>query len=116
MGMLIFAMNAPAAWAAPFCVVVQGIPPQCMYHDARECWQRANQLHGVCNPNPEEITLPAGSNRFCFVDSSRASQCIYPDRGTCNRDAASKGGACIDNRDVNPVQPDPYQADPQVRY
>lgn len=114
--MLVSSLLGSQALAAPFCVVIQGITPQCEYFDARECWRRGVQLGGVCSANPSEITLPKASGRFCFVDSSRAAQCIYPDRGACNRDAARQGGACVDSREVNAVQPDLYQIDPQVRY
>lgn len=104
---------AQALQAAPFCVQVQGIPPECIYDDAVQCRKRAAELGGLCAPNAAEITIPAGTGRYCIVDSNRIVQCNYVDRTSCNNDAVRGGGACMEAPNQG-VQPDPYRQDPNI--
>ncbi len=101
--------------AAPFCVAIQGVPPECLYFDTNECKKRANELSGVCTVNPADFVLSKGDGRFCLVNSMRLSQCIYPDRATCDNAAGTANGICVDNTKVG-VQPNPFANNPNQRY
>ncbi len=103
------------ATAAAFCIERPGAAPECMYDDVNECRKRAIQQQGLCNANPLHPFMQIGSGRFCLADSSQTATCVYPDRGACTRDAQRTGGACLDNRPRNAVQPNPYVNDPLVR-
>ncbi len=96
------------AIAAPFCVVTQAVPPQCIFFDAGLCQQRANQLSGECTVNPKEVRLTPSIGHYCLVTSGMASQCIYADMNTCDREAAHQQGACI----IAPERPESPKADP----
>jgi hypothetical protein len=97
------------AQAAPFCVEVEGIPPQCLYADARDCQTRANQLGGICSGNAQEISTPPGIGQYCVVSSGGAAQCIYADRGSCLTDAMRRGGACVQANGTIGGTPDPFR-------
>lgn len=106
---LLLAMPA-AAWAAPFCIKSEMLPPQCIYQDVQQCDREALRQNATCAANPDEITLTPGNGRYCVVTSAHVSLCAYGDRTTCARDAATQGGTCTDappsilGRGV----PDPY--------
>ena len=101
--------------AAPFCVQVQGITPQCHYYDTAECRQRAIELNGLCTANDKELTIRAGNAPYCLVDNSRSANCTYPDRRTCDRDASRNGGVCLDTTPLG-VAGDPYRQEPGHNY
>lgn len=105
------------AFAAPFCVTTQGLTPDCIYDDTTSCRARANQVRGVCTVNASEILTSYGQEKYCLVDSSRVPQCIYIDRSSCES-AANSGSVCVNNsfQNVNEIQPDPYQNDPNRNY
>jgi hypothetical protein len=86
------------ALAAPFCVSTEALPPQCIYHDAATCNQRANQMNGNCTVNPNEpggVRLTPSIGHYCLVTGGMAALCIYVDQKSCQRDAARQGGGCI---------------------
>jgi hypothetical protein len=83
------------AFAAPFCVTVQGLPDQCIYADSGECGKRANQLGGICTANAQQVTTPPGPGSFCLAEGGRVVQCLYADRDSCTADAQRRHGACI---------------------
>jgi hypothetical protein len=83
------------AMAAPFCVQVTGVPPQCLYVDPTQCQQQANHAGGQCGVNPAEIKAPVSVFPYCLVSSGNVMTCVYPDRATCNTDATRQGGACL---------------------
>jgi hypothetical protein len=112
----IFALGfAGGAEAAPFCVTVQGISPQCSYYDARECNTQAGLQKGVCTLNPGEPVMFVGTQTYCVVDSSRTALCEYADRGSCNDNASRSGAVCI-AYSPKAIQPDPYGLDPKRKY
>ena len=97
------------AIAAPFCVMTEAVPPQCIFFDAGLCQQRANQLSGgECTVNPKEVRLTPSIGHYCLVTSVRASLCIYPDLDTCQKEAAHQQAACI----IAPARPESPTADP----
>lgn len=114
---LMFVSTLPAsAWAAPFCVQSQGVPPQCDYYDAAQCRTRANELNGFCTANRSELVITSGgNNKYCLVLSSRHTQCLYADRNTCENDASAANGVCIE-KTSQMVQEDPYRYDVNRTY
>ncbi len=100
-------LAAPAV-AAPFCVEVQGLPPQCIYVDGAECQQRANQLGGICGANAKEVKTPPGPGSFCLAAGGRVVACNYADRQTCFEDAARQHTACIEATEPPSVAVDPF--------
>jgi len=93
------------AAAAPFCLQIAGIPPQCIYVDTAACRHEARRQNGVCGLNPREILPPAGP-RFCAVSNGPAVQCLYADRRSCDSAAMQSKGICIDAGADN-ARPDP---------
>ena len=47
-----------SAMAAPFCLVITGTAPLCMYADGNECQADAYRQNGSCVPNPANGALP----------------------------------------------------------
>lgn len=96
--------------AAPFCIMTQTLPPQCIYVDAAECTREAARQGGACSANASELHLVQGIGGFCVVTSGLASVCAYHDRQTCDREAARQRGACVDAPGLSPTvsSPDPY--------
>jgi hypothetical protein len=94
--------------AAPFCIESMALPPQCMYYDAGLCQQAADQQHGLCAVNPNEVKVSPGIGHYCLLTSSLVSSCIYTDRRDCQRDATVQHGACVDA----PSRPESPAADP----
>jgi hypothetical protein len=108
---IILAGSAGPAFAAPFCIENQALPPQCNYFDAAQCQNDAARQGGVCSANPQQLTLQPGIGQFCVVTSYGTSACIYPDRGSCMAEAARQHAACTDAPNVAPAKaPDPYAA------
>jgi len=100
-----------AAFAAPFCIQNQSVPPQCIYDDASSCQHEAMRQGGVCSANAKQLALQPGLGQYCVVTSSLVSMCIYPDRGSCTAEAARQHGACVAAPNVAPARtPDPYAA------
>src|SRR6516164_7020329 len=84
-----------SAMAAPFCVMSQAVPPQCIYYDAGLCARDAGQQHGECVVNTKEVRLTPSIGAYCLVTSARASLCIYQDLDSCGKEAARQQGACV---------------------
>jgi|GEM_PF-2410292 len=102
--------------AAPFCISIQGIAPQCEYFDAAQCQKRSYELSGICIANPDELILLSGNKAYCVVTSNRSTICAYTDRPSCEKEAYSAGGVCIDNTAPLGVQQDPYRSDRNKNY
>ncbi len=94
-----------AALAAPFCVEIAGVPPQCLYTDAAICRSDAQRQKGVCGVNLKEISPPPGQ-RFCSVSNGPAIECLFADRRSCDTAATGRKGVCIDAGPDN-ARPDP---------
>ncbi len=108
---LILSGAAGQAFAAPFCLQSQTIPPQCMYYDAAECQTDAARQNGVCSANPQEFTLQPNIGQYCLATSYGVAFCVYPDRATCMADAVRQHAACTAAPNVAPGKsPDPYSA------
>ncbi len=99
------------AGAAPFCIAQQGMTPQCMYYDARDCEREAKRQNMYCSANAKELKVRTGTGQYCLVTSVGTSLCVYPDRTTCSNDATRQHGICTDAIKIAPARtPDPYSA------
>ena len=108
-GIVLLAGMATAR-AAPFCVVVQGLPDECVYVDAAECSSRAARLHGRCGLNPAApAPLREGHEAYCLVQSSVALSCLYADIAACEHDGNRSNGACVEAPKAMPGATDPFQ-------
>src|ERR1700744_5036017 len=76
--LILSAASAGPALAAPFCIQSQALPPQCNYYHAAECQADAARQGGVCEANPQQLTLHPGIGQYCLATSYGASYCIYP--------------------------------------
>ena len=111
-------LPAPSALAAPFCLVTQNVPPQCIYFDPNDCRREADHQRGLCEVNPQEVALTPGIGTYCVVTASQVSLCEYQDYTTCVRAATREGGICaaapvptIGNAPPSPPPPRPAQGD-----
>jgi hypothetical protein len=108
---IILASIAGPAFAAPFCVESEALPPQCNYYDAAQCQTDAARQGGICSANPQQLTLQPGIGQYCVTNSYGVSSCVYPDRGSCTDEAARENAACTAAPNVAPGRaPDPYSA------
>ena len=112
-GLMVAAMvlaGVAQAWTAPFCVVVQGLPDECVYVDASECSSRAARLHGRCGLNPGAAALPTeGHEAYCLVQSSVALSCLYADVAACEHESNRTNGACVEAPKAVGGAVDPFQ-------
>lgn len=97
-----------SAFAAPYCVSVQGLPDQCMYVDGQECQKRAVQLGGVCKSNPADIVAQSGPGQFCLVIGGQSTLCIFPDRNSCQAEASRRNTACVQTAPPPQEAVDPF--------
>jgi hypothetical protein len=105
----IWAILAPAAFAAPFCLTNPAIPPQCMYYDAHQCQQDATKQGGYCVPNPVEQHGGVGSGQYCMMTSVGVTLCNFMSRESCAQEALRQHGACFhDETRETTGAPDPY--------
>lgn len=95
--------------AATFCLVGQGISPQCLYEDVTSC-SAASTTNTYCDVNPEARIMYYGSQRYCVVGSDRLAQCMYVDRNECSSQAGRARAICIERsqeqNDINPYRYD----------
>ena len=106
--MALLALPVPAI-AAPFCVVSESVPAQCIYYDAGLCRQAAGQLAaGECVVNQKEVRLTPSIGAYCLVTSTRASLCIYSDLDACSKEANRQNATCT----VAAVRPGTPGVDP----
>ena len=99
-----------SAMAAPFCLVVPGGTPQCMYVDGNQCQADANRQNGACVPNPAENVLPTSRvGEFCMILPIGFTHCGYADGIACAQDALKQHGVCAKSAGSLPQQvPDPF--------
>ena len=98
------------ALAAPFCMEVLGIAPQCLYYDASQCRADSVKQGGSCIPNPSEprTRSVAGSGKYCLVTSAGATSCAYLDIDSCDAVAVRQHGACYFDALGASGAPNPY--------
>lgn len=92
-------LAARAGDAAPLCLEVQGIPPQCVFADAPQCERDARRQGGRCILNPAESLPALGKGAYCAAESGFLA-CVYADRASC-----AAGGS---NRVCVPALAKPY--------
>jgi hypothetical protein len=107
---VIMVSTSLSAIAAPFCLVIPGGVPQCMYVDGNECQQDAVRQNGACVPNPASGALPTSRiGEFCMILPIGLTQCGYADGIACAQDALKQHGVCAKSAGTLPQQvPDPF--------
>ncbi|HEY4041242.1 MAG TPA: hypothetical protein VGM32_05270 [Rhodopila sp.] len=99
-----------SAIAAPFCLGIQGAPPQCIYVDGNECAADAARQNGACVPNP--ANPPPSRSRmgeYCMILPIGFTHCGYADGNACAQDALKQHGVCTKSEGTLPQQvPDPF--------
>jgi len=94
--------TAPAQ-AAPYCLQIVGVPPQCMFGDVVQCHRESLRANGRCTVNPREVQLPkAPVGRFCLVQNGPIVECGYADRRTCDEEADRRLAICADTAPGTP--------------
>ena len=88
-----------AAFAGPFCLMVQGMPASCRYFDEASCQRAAIEHNGGCVANNAFATTTGLANapkdaRFCLVTGGD-SKCNYYDAKSCAKAAQENGGTCL---------------------
>jgi len=83
------------AIAAPFCVVSEAVPAQCIYYDADLCQQRADQMGAGAHGNTNEVKPTPSVGHYCLVTSGR-------------KEATHQQAACI----IAPTRPGRPTPDP----
>jgi hypothetical protein len=114
-------VTARTVLAASFCMVGQGMPPQCYYDDIAACQQAANSPGNYCEISPDAQVMYFGDARYCTVRSDRVAQCLYVDRNACNAEAARTQAICFDrisigkDKDTKEKNPDPFRYDNRIQ-
>lgn len=93
-------VTAADAHAAPLCLDIQGIAPQCQFVDPDQCNREARRQHGRCILNPAEPMQAIGTSPYCAAESGILS-CVYGDRASCMSGAGGQR-LCV------PALPRPY--------
>ena len=96
------------ALAAPFCMSILGIEPQCIYYDAAQCRADSVKQGGSCVPNPAQSHTASGSGKYCLMTSSGATVCAYLDIDSCDAVAVKQRGACYFDGSGAAGSPNPY--------
>jgi hypothetical protein len=96
------------AEAAPFCMSVLGMQPQCIYQDADNCRRDSLRQGGTCVPNPDETRLGYGSGQYCMMTAQGASVCAYLEFASCDLDARRQHGTCYFDAQRATGAPNPY--------
>jgi hypothetical protein len=107
---LVFALISfsQSARSAPFCVEGDGIPAQCVYYDAKQCWQDADRQKGYCSANFSELSLTETDNSICMIDSARVPVCGYQNIQSCQSEAKRRNAVCFQNAGTV-ASDDPYR-------
>jgi hypothetical protein len=99
--------------AATFCVVGNGLQPQCLYDDAASCNRNADSPNFICTVNPEAQLTYIGGQKYCIVDSNRVAQCLYDDHARCDNDARERNFVCVDHQAIEKDNINPFRYDPR---
>ena len=105
------ALLAPqSAMAAPFCLMILGMQPQCIYYDTNLCQRDATKQGGVCEPDPTGTAArtATGSGKYCLVTSQGAALCHYLNVESCQTEATHLKGACYFDGLRSAGAPNPY--------
>jgi hypothetical protein len=93
--------------AAPFCLTILGMQPQCIYTDPNLCQREAAKQGGSCEPDAGPSFRTVGSARYCLSTAPGTGQCGYLTFEQCNEEARRQKGACYyDGSKVG--APNPY--------
>jgi hypothetical protein len=88
-------VSSMGAMAAPFCLLITGAAPMCIYVDGAECARQADRQNGACEPNESEVRLPTSRiGEYCLVLPGGYSHCGYEDGIVCAREALTQKGIC----------------------
>jgi hypothetical protein len=83
--------------AGPFCVVVDGMAPNCRFYDAASCAQAAALANGGCvekRLRGTPLSVAPKDAGYCLVSGGDA-KCYFFDPQSCARAAQIEGGTCL---------------------
>ena len=91
-------LGSTAAVAGPFCVVIDGMAPNCRYFDETSCAQAAVSANGGCIAKHALGTplavAPRNMAGYCLMGHGDA-KCYYFDAQACAKAAQLEGGTCL---------------------
>ena len=98
---LIGVLGSAAAVAGPFCMVVEGMAPNCRFYDEASCAQAARLANGGCVDNrlrgtqlATPLSVAPKDGGYCLVGHGDA-KCYYFDAQACAKAAQIEGGTCL---------------------
>ena len=109
----LIAVSGPLLWsgaslAAPYCLNVLGVPPQCIYVDPSLCQRDAGKQGGTCDPQAGPGFMAIGSGRYCLSTTPGVATCGYYNYEACNDEARRLKGACYFDPSKASGAPNPY--------
>lgn len=97
-------LGSAAAVAGPFCVVIEGMAPNCRFYDEASCAQAAVAANGGCVENrlrgqlgarlATPLSVAPKDAGYCLVGHGDA-KCYYFDPQSCAKAAQIEGGTCL---------------------
>jgi hypothetical protein len=94
-------VGSGAAMAGPFCMVVDGMAPNCRFYDQASCAQAAVAANGGCVENgwrgrqlETPVSVAPRDAGYCLVGHGDA-KCYYFDPQSCAKAAQLEGGTCL---------------------
>src|SRR3984893_1115678 len=94
-------LGSGAAMAGPFCMVVDGMAPNCRFYDQASCAQAAVAANGGCVENrlrgtrlATPLSVAPRDAGYCLVGHGDA-KCYYFDPQSCAKAAQLEGGTCL---------------------
>jgi hypothetical protein len=91
-------LGSAAAVAGPYCVLVDGMAPDCRFYDQASCAQAAVTHGGGCidrsGPLGTQLSVAPRDAAYCLVGQGDA-KCFYFDAQSCAKAAEFHGGTCI---------------------
>ena len=94
-------LGSAAAMAGPFCMVVDGMAPNCRFYDEASCAQAAVAANGGCvenrwrgKPLGTALSVAPKDTGYCLVAHGDA-KCYYYDAQACAKAALLEGGTCL---------------------
>jgi hypothetical protein len=94
-------VGSAAAMAGPFCMVVDGMAPNCRFYDEASCAHAAVAANGGCVENrwrgtqlATPVSVAPKDAGYCLVGHGDA-KCFYFDPQSCAKAAQLEGGTCL---------------------
>jgi hypothetical protein len=94
-------LGSAAAMAGPFCMLVDGMAPNCRFYDEASCAQAAVAANGGCVENrlrgtrlATPLAVAPKDAGYCLMGHGDA-KCYYFDAQACAKAAQLEGGTCL---------------------